>query len=245
MKKILIYLAILMIPVVLGQSAYAQLVVSDPGVETETGIIDGELTAANTELAAIARATQATATTTAETLTMMNTPTITSGTAASMDGTAAANASAALAQILPALLGSTSISATATELANQVKSGVTLDETTGIVSGNPADEQAQRQLQANANIQSLAVDDFRTAIGRFDTAGTLLEARLDTSPNLKTATSLNGEIGVITLRELLLVHKTLALGVAAQAQARLDEVAEKQRIEKDHKQAALQFAVTP
>lgn len=246
MRKTILALFILTCFAALGHTARAQ---TDPAADGSLVSILAEdtITAGDTDvsLPLIAKATQATATTTAETLTMMKTPSIVSGAAAGMDATAASQATTALGEIVPGLQGSSSISTSATTLQDQEKSNVLLDETEGSTAGNPADQQMQHQLQISTNLQGMALDDFETTINRFDQAGATLEAKLDASPDLKTSTSLNGEIAYINFRENLLIHKTIAEGVIVQEQAQINEFARDQRIEKDRKDFALALAVTP
>jgi len=241
MKKIAIALACL---ISAATPIRAQFVVSDPGVETATAAIAASIDIANADLAAIMRSTQAIATTTAETFTMMSTPTIIEGRFAGLDGGARLNIGTTTAEFMVALAGLTSVSPLATEILTQQTTDLSVDERQGQLTGNSEDAEATRQRTTGTNLQAFAYSDLRAYAARF-TAADELEAQLSTAKDIKQAITWNGGIEIQSLKTLNLIGVSISLNTAAIIESRLQIINETKREKDDHQQTALQFAVAP
>ena len=213
----------------IGHTAHAQ---TSPAAD-EPLII--QLQDANDTLKLIAKNTEATTTA----LTGANEQ---SGTTASVDGLDVANASSDLAQITPSLQGTISTSTDATSVLQMQNDDSALDETEGLTSGNPSERQAKRQLQANANLQGMAIGHFRSTIGSLEKAATVLEGKLDASLSEKAATSVNGAIGVVGVRATEILTEQVELNTIAVTQAEFNRLARQERVVDDHRSAMIELA---
>lgn len=243
MKKLLFYLAFLFgMSFCFAGSAQAQFVVSDPGVEGQVVGVLTELGTANGTLTAIAGSTEAMATTMAEMLRILHTPTPLVGLVEALDGGAHLASAEKVTQFMPALAGFNSVTPSATAILEQLRGELLADEGSALISGNSEEAQVTRRRLAAANIQGMAFDDVRTYGARF-LAADALDARLSTATDIKQAVTLNGGIEIQILKGISMLGQTNSLIAAAIAQQEINLAHETLREEDDHSRTALLLAL--
>lgn len=226
--------------------ANAQFVVTDPGADALLSTIIGEVTATNSQLGVansslqrIAASTQATATTTANTLTMFQTPTPVVGVFSSIDAGGAAEAASDAAEYMPHLAGASATSATAGTLVAAEDLAVTTDELKGIATGNPAKEQAERQRRIATNLQGEAYADLIMYGKRYIAADTLLPTL--STLNLKQAVVYGAGLQLQIIKQLNLLGQSMSMNTAAVAESWLQTMKIFFRLSEDHNKTALLF----
>jgi hypothetical protein len=222
-------------------SVHAQFVVSDPTAESEDAGILTEGGTADTELGVIARATQETAATTADTLTMMNAPTTTVvGGFASIDAGGADEAATDSTDFLPVVNGAAATPAESAGLLAAVEAATTTDETEGLVDGDPASEEEARQRLISTNVQGQAYNDMLAYAARYAAADGLLP-ELSTA-NIKDAVVWGDGIQLQTLKQLNLLGVSISLNTAAVTENSLQEIKEYFQLQQDHQETAVELA---
>jgi hypothetical protein len=222
-------------------TAHAQFVVSDPTAESEDAGILAEMGTADTELGNIARATQETATTTSDTLAMMNAPTsAVVGGFASIDAGGADEATSDSSDFLPVVNGAVPTPAESADILAAEEAAITTDETEGLVGGNPASEEEARQRLIGTNIQGQAYNDMLAYAARYAAADDLLP-ELSTA-NIKDAVVWGDGIQLQTLKQLNLLGVSISLNTAAVTETSLQATKEYFQLEQDHENTAAELA---
>lgn len=215
-----------------GQGARAQLPVTDASVDAD--LIQIQTDTLVPMLTGIE--------TTATDMTELTVPTVVTGATAGLDGGADADVASQTAEFLPMLNGTTSVSATAKSIEAQEEADLAADEAQGIVTGNYADQQAERDRLIGTNLQGQAYGEWNVYGDRFAAANTML-ATLSAQQNLKQVATYSAAIMVEMMKTLDLIGQTMALVAVASAMQQNAQAARYLGYENDHNQAAIAIAV--
>ena len=232
----------------LAQPAMAQIPVTDGAVVGEltalnalAGTMDATLTASNGQLININRGVTASEATLAQMQRMFTTPTVINGRFARLDGGARLNAIEQMNDYLSSLRGAAASSPSALRLLQQERLEMTDDEAKGLITGNSAQEVAERQRLTGVNYQGQAYDDMNVYGERYTVADTM-ETQLSAIPDIKSAMVYQAGLTLQVLKALNLLGQSISLNTAAVAESPFYMLKEFFRIKDDHEATAKMLA---